>query len=203
MRQSYWEFRGLGVEFVAAANNTVEENKALREKLDLPFMLLSDVDAEVARAYNAFHENEPRDRKIALGSMFLIDSDDNDRIIRFENVGPTARHRVPGSRLVEEILTMKGQTRQMVTVLVQTEAELERQIASRNDPPLGFYRKPEPDQIGPGVLTEHEVLGQMVMGQYEEVHRLTREGWRLVTVTPETAQGETIGQRYVFERGNS
>ena len=203
MRQSYWEIRGLGVEFVAAANNTPEENKALREKLDLPFMILSDVDGEVARAYNAFHENEPRGRKIALGSMFLIDSDENDRIIRFENVGPTARHRVPGSRLVEAILTARGQTHQVISVLVQTEAELERQIAFRNDPPLGFYRKPPADQIQGGVLVEHEVLGQMVMGQYEEVHRLAREGWRLVTVTPEIADGATIGQRYVFERGIS
>lgn len=203
MRQSYWEIRGLGVEFVAAVNDTPEDNKALRERLDLPFMLLSDVDGEVAKAYHAFHENEPGGRKIALSSMFLIDSSDDDRIIRFENVGPTARHRVPGSRLVEEILKLKGQENRVVSVLVQTEAELERQIAARNDPPLGFFRKPPADQIARGVLVEHEVLGQMVMGQYEEVHRLTREGWNLVAVTPELSQGETIGQRYVFHRGSS
>jgi hypothetical protein len=203
LRQSYWEFRGLGVEFVAAANDTPETNRELRQKLDLPFMLLSDVDGEVARAYRAFHENEPRDRKIALTSMFLIDSDANDRNIRFENVGPTARHRVSGPRLVEEILNLRGQTDQMVSVLVNTEAELERRIAERNDPPIGFYGQPPPDQLQRNVLTEREVLGQMVMSQYEEIHRLTNNGWRLVSVTPEVARGETIGQRYVFTRGRS
>lgn len=203
MRQSYWEIRGLGVEFVAAANDTPEVNKTLREKLDLPFMLLSDVDGEVAKAYHAFHENEPRDRKIALTSMFLIDSSENDSIIRFENVGPTARHRVSGSRLVEEVLNMRGQEDQIVNVLVWTEAELERQIAARNDPPLGFYTKPPADQIQSGVMVEHEVLGQMVMSQYEEIHRLTREGWQVVSVAPEVQRGETIGQRYVFKRGRA
>lgn len=199
MRQSYWEFRGLGVEFVAAANDTPEVNKELRERLDLPFTLLSDVDGEVALAYRAFHENEPGDRKIARTSMFLIDDDTNNRLIRFENVGPTARHRVSGPRLVEEILKMRGQKEKLVSVIVQNESELIRQIAARNDPPVGLYRLPPADQIQRGVMVEREVLGQMVMGQYEEIHRLMREGWTLLTVTPELEDGHTIGQRYVFQ----
>lgn len=200
MRQSYFEFKSLGVEFVAAANDTPETNRELRERLDLPFMLLSDVDGEVAKAYRAFHENEPRERKIALTSMFLIDSAENDRTIRFDYVGPTARHRVPNSRLVEEILNLRGQHEQLVSVLVPTEADLLRQIQERNEPPLGFFRQPPKDEIeGPAVL-EREVLGQMVMSQYEEIHRFMREGWRLVTVAPEVSAGDTIGQRYVFER---
>lgn len=203
MRQSYFEFRGLGVELVAAANDTPEVNRQLREQLDLPFTLLSDVDAEVARAYHAFHENERLGRKIARSSMFLIDSSENDKTIRFEYVGPTARHRVPNSRLVEEILTLRGQEQQLLTVFVPAQSSLERQIAERNVPPLGFYRQPPQDQIGPGVLLEREVLGQMVMGQYEEIHRLMREGWRLVTVLPEGTSDATSGYRYVFERGTS
>lgn len=200
LRQSYFEFKALGVEFVTAANDTPEVNQELRERLDLPFTLLSDVDGEVARTYRAFHENEPRDRKIALTSMFLIDSADNDRIVRFEYVGPTSRHRVPNSRLLEEILKLRGQREQLVSVLVPTEAELLRQIQERNNPTLGFYRQPPKEEIeGPAVL-EREVLGQMVMSQYEEIHRFMREGWRLVTVAPEARAGETIGQRYVFER---
>lgn len=200
LRQSYFEFKALGVEFVAAANDTPEVNRELRERLDLPFTLLSDVDAEVAKKYRAFHENEPRDRKIALTSMFLIDSADHDRIVRFDYVGLTARHRVPNSRLLEEILNLRGQREQLVSVLVPAESELLRQIQERNDPPLGFYRQPPKEEIeGPAVL-EREVLGQMVMSQYEEIHRFMREGWRLATVAPETRAGETIGQRYVFER---
>jgi peroxiredoxin len=200
LRQSYFEFKALGVEFVAAANDTPEVNQELRERLDLPFTLLSDVDGEVARKYRAFHENEPRDRKIALTSMFLIDSADNDRIVRFEHVSPTTRHRVPNSRLLEEILSMRGQREQLVSVLVSTESDLLRQIQERNTPPLGFYRQPPKEEIEGSAVLEREVLGQMVMSQYEEIHRFMREGWRLVTVTPEARAGETIGQRYVFER---
>lgn len=200
LRQFYFEFRGLGVEFVAAANDTPETNHELRERLDLPFTLLSDVDGEVASMYHAFHENEPRGRKIARTSMFLIDSAENDRIIRWEYVGPTARHRVPGSRLVEEILNLRGQRQQVLSVLVPTQAYLLQQIAERNDPPLGLYRQPPAEEIEGSAVLEREVLGQMVMGQYEEVHRLMRDGWRLVTVAPEASNGETTGQRYVFER---
>lgn len=200
LRQSYFEFKGLGVEFVAAANDTPETNRELRERLDLPFMLLSDTDGEVAKAYHAFHENEPRERKIALTSMILIDSAANDRLIRFEYVGPTARHRVPHSRLVEEILNLKGQRQQVISVLVPTETELLRQIKERNDPPLGLFRQPAKEDIEGSAVLEREVLGQMVMGQYEEIHRYMREGWRLATVTPENRDGDTIGQRYVFER---
>lgn len=203
MRQSYWEIRGLGVEFVAAANDTPEVNKELRERLDLPFMLLSDVDGNVAKAYRAFNDADPGGRAIALTSMFLIDSAENDRIIRFENVGPTARHRVSGPRLVEEIQKMRGEQNLLVSVLVQTEVELVRQITALNDPPVGLYREPPADQIQRGVMVEREVLGQMVMGQYEEIHRYMREGWTLVAVSPEVVNGTTIGQRYVFEKRGS
>jgi peroxiredoxin len=200
LRQSYFEFKALGVEFVTAANDTPEVNQELRERLDLPFTLLSDIDAEVARKYRAFHENEPRDRKIALTSMFLIDSAEHDRIVRFEYVGPTTRHRVPNSRLLEEILNLRGQREQLISVLVPGEEELLRQIGERNNPPLGFYRQPPKEEIEGSAVLEREVLGQMVMSQYEEIHRYMREGWRLVTVLPETHASETIGQRYVFER---
>jgi peroxiredoxin len=200
LRQSYFEFKALGVEFVTAANDTPEVNQELRERLDLPFTLLSDIDAEVARKYGAFHENEPRDRKIALTSMFLIDSAEHDRIVRFEYVGPTTRHRVPNSRLLEEILNLRGQREQLISVLVPGEEELLRQIGERNNPPLGFYRQPPKEEIEGSAVLEREVLGQMVMSQYEEIHRYMREGWRLVTVLPETRASETIGQRYVFER---
>ena len=200
MRQSYFEFKGLGVEFVAAANDTPETNRMLREWLDLPFTVLSDVEGEVARKYLALNENDPKGRKIALTSMFLIDSAENDRLIRFEYVGPTARHRVSNSRLVEEILNLRGQREQLVSVLVPTETHLKRLIAERNDPPLGFYRQPPKELIKGSAVLEREVIGQMAMGQYEEIHRYMREGWRLATVTPEVLDGDTIGQRYVFER---
>jgi hypothetical protein len=198
LRQFYWEARGLGVEIVAAANATPEEHLALRNALDLPFLLLADADGQVAAAYDAFHENEPRGRAIARPGFFLIDSADNGGIVRWEYVGPTSRHRVPPSRLLQEILTMRGQRHQIVSVVVPSEAEIERVIAERQHPPLGFFSTP--DITHRPAPTEREFLRELAMYAYSELHRLAAEGWSLVAVLPEINGSLSIGQRYVFER---
>lgn len=198
MRHTYWEIRGLGVEFIAVANEEPENHREIRERLDLPFMLLSDPEAEVARAYGAFHENEPRGRSIARPGMFLIDSAENGAVVRWEHVAPTTRHRVPPSRIIETLLDYLGRKRQVVSVHVPSETELERVIASYQDPPLGHFRTPE--EIKSGVLVEREFTQQNEMASFSEVHRLASEGWSLVAVTPEFEGDRSTGQRYVFER---
>lgn len=198
MRQCYWEIRGLGVELVAASNETPESNAELRDRLDLPFTLLSDPDARIADAYHAFHHNEPRERLIARPGMFLIDSADNGATIRWEYVGPSSRHRVMPSKLVEEILNLRGQQHQTVSVVVPSQTYLEQWIASLQDPPLGIYRTPE-ERHGSS-HTERDYIRETAMACYSEVHRLSNQGWRLVTVAPEFSGSESVGQRYVFER---
>lgn len=190
--------RSLGIDFVAIANESPESHNALREKLDLPYSLLTDPDAEVAKALNVFHENEPRDRLIARPAMFLVDTADNDNTILWEHVSPTTRHRVPPSRIIEEILNVLGRKRQTVSVCVPSETELQRQIASYQDPPLGFYRTP--DHYQGSARVEREFTRETAMSAFNEVHRLTNEGWDLKAVVPEVEHDRAIGHRYVFQR---
>jgi hypothetical protein len=199
LRQFYWEIRGLGVDLVGAANDAPETNEELRQRLDLPFSLLSDENGDVARLYGALHEDEPRGRSIARVSVFLIRSAESGGTIAWEYVGPTARHRVALSRLSEEIQNMMGMTRQTVSVIVPSPWQVERTIAGFQDPPLGLYRTPE-DLNESGVLVYRDYARELAMLSHAEVHRLSSEGWTLTAVSPE-AEGEiNIGQRYVFQR---
>jgi hypothetical protein len=199
LRQSYWELRGLGVELVAAANDTPETNRELRERLDLPFTLLSDPEAAVAAAYGAFHDNEPSGRSIARVSMLLIAQAEAGGQILWEYVGPSSRHRVAPSRLSEEIQRALGRERLLVNVVVPSAWQVERTIASFQEPPLGLYRTPD-DLNEPGVKTYRDYTRELAMQSYAEVQRLTEAGWTLVAVTPELEGSVAVGQRYVFTR---
>lgn len=200
MRQSYWEIRALGVDVAAAANDTPETNKQLRERYDLPFSLLSDEGAAVAKLYHAYHENEPRQRDIALVSLFLIDRAEVGGTVLWEYVGPSSRYRLAPSRIMEELQTALGRTRQIVNVVVPSRWQVERTIAAFQDPPLGIYRTP--DWIDDrAVITYRDYTRELAMQAHAEVHRLTEAGWTLLAVSPEYEGDVVIGQRYVFRRG--
>ena len=198
MRHTYWEIRGLGVEFIAVANEEPENHKEIRERLDLPFMLLSDPEASVARAYGAYHENEPRERDIARPAMFLIDSAENGATVIWEHVSPTTRHRMTPNRIVEVLLDGLGRKHQVVSVHVPSESELLRVIGSYQDPPVGHYRTP--GELKSGVGVEREFTQQNAMAAFSEIHRLAEEGWELVTVTAEFEGDRSTGLRYVYRR---
>jgi alkyl hydroperoxide reductase subunit AhpC len=202
LRQFYWEARGLGFDLVGAANDTPETLKELRERQDLPFMLLADEGAEVAKRYNTYHLNEPRGRDISYVSVFLIDSADNGGTILWEHVATTARHRVAMSRLSEEMQRASGRAQMVVNVVVPSPWEVERSIAVIQDPPLGLYTTPE-DLHAPGAGVSREYTQQLAMLSHGEVVRLAEEGWRLAAVTPEYEGGIATGHRYVFEKANT
>ena len=204
LRQFYWEARGLGIDIVGAANDTPETNKELRERLDLPFTLLSDPEGEIAKLYGAFHKDEPSGRNIARVSVFLIEQADAGGRIAWEYVGPTARHRVALSRLSEEIQTFMGHTRQVVSVVVPSPWQVERTIREFQNPPLGLYRTPPAEELNESVvLVYRDYTRELAMLSHAEVHRLANEGWRLVNAVPEFEGDVAIGQRHVFERDNS
>ncbi len=198
MRQHYWEIRSLGVEFVAVANEEPENHAEWRQRLDLPFQLLSDEDSELARALHVFHENEPSGRLIARPAMFFIDTRARGNTILWEHVSATSRHRVEPSRIMEELLTALGYRRQVVNVIVPSSGEVERRIAELQVPPLGFYTTP--DEVQSGVLTQRDFMRQLAMAARAEVHRLADDGWQLVALAPEFDGARPVGQRYVFAR---
>lgn len=198
MRQHYWEIRSLGVYFVAVANEEPENHAELRERLDLPFHLYADIDSELAKQLHAFDDKDPSGRLIAKPAMFLIDSHANGNTILWEHVSPTSRHRVPPSRIMEELLTALGHRRQTVSVIVPSEGELLRMIGELQDPPLGLYRTPKP--VRSGSLTQRGFAQELAMFAHAEVHRLNEDGWNLKAVSPEFDGSRPVGQRYVFER---
>lgn len=198
MRQLYWEIRGLGVELVAAANEDPKSHADLRDQLDLPFSLLCDDDAELAKALHVFHENEPKNRLIARPAMFLIDTTENDNRILWEHASPTSRHRVPPSRIMEELLTVLGYQHQIVNVVVPSEGELTRLIADLQEPPLGLYRTP--NRLTSAARVQREFMEELAMAAHSEIHRLSNHGWQLATVAPEYDGPRPVGQRYVFQR---
>ncbi len=173
----YWEVRGLGADIVALVNDTPETNAELRERLDLPFSLLSDPDAGISRLYNAFHNNEPKGRSIARIGVFLIDSGEHGGVIRWEYVSPTHHHRVPPSRLSQELQTLIGLQRQIVQVVI-----------------------PSGDETFSDDANEQALRSGVTMGSYTELFRLRRDGWKLQAVSPEFRGATFTGQRYVFER---
>lgn len=163
------------MEFVALVNDTPQTNHELRERLDLPFMLLSDPEANVAREYDVFHENEPKGRSIARVSVFLVDSADNGSVVRWEHVSPSQHHRVPPSRLSEVIQEMQGRRRKIVSVLVPSE------VATFLDDP-----------------SDRLYASHVAMGAYTEIHRLNEAGYTLNAVTPEFRDECVIGHRHIF-----
>lgn len=199
MRQHYWELRGLGIDLIAAANDTPETNRDLRERYDLPFSVLSDENGDVAEAYGVLHENEPRDRRIARVSMFLIEPADKGATIAWEYAGPTSRHRVAPSRLSQEVQTYLGFAHQTVSVIVPSAWRVEQVIAGFQDPPLGLYRTPE-EINEPGVMVYRDYMRELAMQAHGEVFRLQSSGWTLAAVSPEMEGEINVGQRYVFTR---
>lgn len=175
MRHTYWELRSLGVGLVALVNDTPETNHELRERLDLPFSILSDPDAEIARTYDIFHENEPKGRDIARISMFYISSAAQGAEVTWEHVSPTHHHRVPPSMLVERVQEQLGRRQKIVSVFVP-------------DEPSSF--DPEPN--------EQILTSEVTMGANTELHRLMESGWRLVGTSPEWGMHGMNGNRWVF-----
>ncbi len=86
-KERYDDFRQLGVEVVGISKDSIKANKNFKEKYDLPFLLLSDVDTKVSEAYGVYKEKSMYGKKYMgiVRSTFVIDAKSN--IIReFINV---------------------------------------------------------------------------------------------------------------------
>jgi peroxiredoxin len=98
--RKYREFQQRGAEITAICVDTPEQNKAMIEKLLLPFHILSDPDGERAiKAYGLWYEQD----RIAIPAIVVVA---NDRIIRYIYEGHDFADR-PGD---EELLAAVGET---------------------------------------------------------------------------------------------
>ena len=93
-RDGIESFAGLGVSVVGISSDALESHRAFRNKHDLPFVLLSDPDLEVARLYGC---------KGALGmkrAVFLVDE---KGIVRYAHIEALALFRRRAKELLEAI----------------------------------------------------------------------------------------------------
>jgi peroxiredoxin Q/BCP len=73
-RDLYEQFRGKGTEIIGVSRDTVEAQRAFKDKYAFPFRLLADVDSKVCDAFGTIVERE-RDGVKSLGvarATFLI-----------------------------------------------------------------------------------------------------------------------------------
>jgi peroxiredoxin Q/BCP len=92
-------FSGLGVSVVGISSDDLDSHRRFREKHDLPFVLLSDPDLEVAGLYGC---------KGALGmkrAVFLVDE---NGIVRYAHVEALAVFRRRAEELLEAIGALDG-----------------------------------------------------------------------------------------------
>ena len=76
IKDQYDEFKKLNVKVFGISSDGIESHKAFQEKYNLPFTLLADTDASVAKAYNAEGDGQYFNRV-----SYLIDPEGN--IVKF------------------------------------------------------------------------------------------------------------------------
>ena len=93
-RDGIESFSGLGVSVVGISSDGLESHQKFRSKHDLPFVLLSDLDFEVAKLYGS------KGRFGMKRAVFLVDE---EGIIRYEHVEALAVFRRRANELLEAI----------------------------------------------------------------------------------------------------
>lgn len=78
-KERYEDFQKLGAEVVGISKDSVKANKNFKEKYDLPFLLLSDVETKVSEAYGVYKEKSMYGKKYMgiVRSTFVIDAESN------------------------------------------------------------------------------------------------------------------------------
>ncbi|MDO5062087.1 MAG: peroxiredoxin [Peptostreptococcaceae bacterium] len=86
-KELYPDFQKLDVEVVGISKDSVKANKNFKEKYDLPFLLLSDVETKVSEAYGVYKEKSMYGKKYMgiVRSTFVIDARSN-LVKEFTNV---------------------------------------------------------------------------------------------------------------------
>ena len=75
VRQDYQEIRKTNTEVVTISVDSPKVTKEFREKLNLPFIMLSDEDLDVIKSYNTLDSKEREDGFISLVATFIFSKD--------------------------------------------------------------------------------------------------------------------------------
>jgi peroxiredoxin Q/BCP len=88
-RDNWAAFEDAGIQVLGISTDPPEELEAFKQAEELPFPLLSDVDGEVASAYESYGEREIRGQthEIAFRNSYVVD-ESGDIAAVYENVSP-------------------------------------------------------------------------------------------------------------------
>jgi peroxiredoxin len=93
-RDSFDDFRGLGIHIAALAVDSPEQSDRVRRQYELPFPILCDTQREVVRAWGVYNAEEKGG--IAVPAVLLLGRDRRIRWIMIESVSSRVR---PGDLL--------------------------------------------------------------------------------------------------------
>ncbi len=91
---------------MAISNEDTKRGAKLKEKLNLPFPLLADIDRRVIQEYGVFHHNEPKGRPISRPATFVLDG---KGVIRYRYVGDSPPDRPAVEAILDAIPALESQ----------------------------------------------------------------------------------------------
>ncbi|MFP4457263.1 MAG: redoxin domain-containing protein [Clostridia bacterium] len=100
VRQDYDKIKKTDTEVVTISVDNPEETKKFKEKLDLPFIMLSDKNLDVIKEYNTLDEKEREDGPISLVATFIISKEK----LHFKYISQDHWEDVPSNKSIIEIL---------------------------------------------------------------------------------------------------
>ena len=100
VRQDYDQIKKTNTEVVTISVDTPEETKEFKNKLNLPFIMLSDENLDVIREYNTLDEKEREAGYISLVATFIISKEK----VQYEYISQDHWEDVPSNQSIIEIL---------------------------------------------------------------------------------------------------
>lgn len=90
LRQRIAEFASVGAEVIAVSPDDQASTLGLVQRLNLPFVVLSDPELQAIDDFGARHLNEPHGKQIPRPAVFILDKDWR---VRFAYVGDSVPDR--------------------------------------------------------------------------------------------------------------
>jgi peroxiredoxin Q/BCP len=103
----YAQFEELGVSLWAISPQSVEKNRVLIERRELPFPILSDADQKVIRQWGVFNDEDPKGRAIPYPATYLIDQ---KGWITWVHIGQSTRDRPSSDEILLQIKQINNRT---------------------------------------------------------------------------------------------
>ena len=100
MAANYQKFKAERAEVIAISVDPLEKSRELKDKLGVPFTILSDPDLKVIRRYGVLDPGG----KISIASVFLVDT---RGVVRWSYVAEDYTVRPPDETLLSQLNEMK------------------------------------------------------------------------------------------------